>query len=58
MDELRREVNRVVNMDKDIVDLQTTLKSMSNEIHLRPTLDDIHEQMARLNGYVTLRQYD
>ena len=58
MDELRREVNRVVNMDKDIVDVQTTLKSMSNEIQLRPTLDDIHEQMARLNGYVTLRQYD
>ena len=58
LDELRRDVNRVVNMDKDIVDLQTTLKTLNNEIQLRPTLDDIQEQMARLNGYVTLRQFD
>ena len=58
MDELRRDVNRVVNMDKDIVDLQTTLKTLNNELQLRPTLDDIQEQMARLNGYVTLRQFD
>ena len=43
LDELRRDVNRVVNMDKDIVDLQTTLKALSNELHLRPTLDDIQE---------------
>ena len=45
-------------MDAQINELKHTLKAMRDELSSRPTMEEVEEQMAKLNGYVTIKSHE